>query len=283
MNNYPRYTVEKNIDLSTECRAHFVFGREDIYIPHSHDYFEIFIVAKGTITHMVNNRIYHFPEGSLVFIRPDDIHTNVYNDAKSTDISFINLAFTRNTAKQLFEYIFDKKTTENLLSCPMPPHVILNKNETKNLILRINDLNSENRKDSNAIKLRTRVILANIFPYFSNINYEATDNVPPAWLSTLAENMKKPQNFSEGIDRMIALSSKSREHLCRSFKKYYSISVSEYINELRINYASNLLINTNKPIIDICFECGFQSMSYFYRIFKQKNGETPNTFRNTHK
>ncbi len=280
---FPRYSSEKNIDLTSECRARFVYGSEDIYIPHSHDYYEIFIVSTGTITHMVNDRIYRFPEGSLVFIRPDDVHTNIYDDPKSMDISFINLAFSRNTAKLLFEYLFDQATINNLLFCDMPPHVILDKNDRKRIISQINELNSENYNDSQAIKLRTRVILANVFPFFLSGKSEYGNSSVPAWLSSLTDKMKKPENFCDGIEKMVSLSGKSREHICRSFKKYYSITVTDYINDLKINYASNLLMNTNKPIIDICFECGFQSMSYFYRVFKQKQGETPSTFRQSYK
>lgn len=283
MKSYPVYSVEKNIDSATQCRARFVYGSEDIYIPHSHDYYEIFIVAKGIITHMVNGKIYRFPEGSLVFIRPDDVHTNIYDDSKSIDIAFINLAFSRATARHLFEYLFDEDTVKTLLYCDTPPHVILDKSDRKNIISQINELNSQDRNDSKAIKLRTRVILANVFSYFVTTNSDDDKNQTPPWLSTLLEQMKKPENFSEGTDKMVTLSKKSREHLCRSFKKYYSITVTEYINDLKINYASNLLINTNKPIIDICFECGFQSMSYFYRVFKQKNGDTPHKYRELYK
>lgn len=278
-----RYTAEKNIDAATGCRAHFVYGSEDIYIPHCHDYFEIFIVAKGTITHMVNGRIYHFPEGSLVFIRPDDVHTNIYNDPESVDISFINIAFTRDTAKLLFTYLFDEETVNKLITCDIPPHIILDKSNRKSIVAQINELNSENRKDSEAIKMHTRVILANVFPYFVNPKSYDTKTKMPSWLCELNQKMKKPENFSMGIEQMVILSGKSREHICRSFKKYYSITVTDYINDLKINYASNLLINTNKPIIDICFECGFQSMSYFYRVFRQKNGKSPKVFRDFHR
>jgi len=54
---------------------------------------------------------------------------------------------------------------------------------------------------------------------------------------------------------------------------------SEYINSLRVNYASNLLINTNTPVIDICYTCGFQNLSYFYRVFKRTYNLSPGDFR----
>ena len=131
--------------------------------------------------------------------------------------------------------------------------------------------------------MRVRAILAEIFPYFAESLIPQEENIIPPWLTSLTVKMEKSENLSAGLPRMLELSNKTREHLSRSFKKYYGVTLTDYINDLRINYASNLLINTNIPIIDICFSCGFQSMSYFYRVFKKKNGTTPNIFREKQK
>ncbi len=79
---------------------------------------------------------------------------------------------------------------------------------------------------------------------------------------------------------MTELSGKSREHLTRCAKKYLKSTPSEIINELRLNYAANLLITTTTPIIDICFASGFGSVGYFYEVFKRKEGLSPKDFRN---
>ena len=82
---------------------------------------------------------------------------------------------------------------------------------------------------------------------------------------------------------MIMLSQKSREHLARSLKQYFDVTPSEYINELRLNYASNLLIHTNTPVLKICYDSGFQSPSYFYKVFNKKYEMSPNEFRKQYK
>ena len=81
------------------------------------------------------------------------------------------------------------------------------------------------------------------------------------------------------LSDMAAYTNKSREHISRSFKKYISLSVSEFMTVKRLNYSANLLLNTNLPVIDICFECGFQNLSWFYRKFKEKFSMTPLQFR----
>ena len=95
--------------------------------------------------------------------------------------------------------------------------------------------------------------------------------------------MEQPDNFIAGIDRMTELSKKSREHLSRSLKKHFDITPSEYVNSLRINYAANLLINTNTQVIDICYNCGFMNLSHFYRIFKNAYTLSPREFRKKYK
>ena len=128
-----------------------------------------------------------------------------------------------------------------------------------------------------------RVILADIFVrFFSNLSENSQETLP-VWLSQLLSDMELHENFTAGFERMVSLSNKSREHLSRSIKKYCKITPSEYINDLRLNYASNLLLNTNKPILEICFACGFQSVSYFYKVFKIKYTCSPSEFRSNYK
>ncbi len=280
MSDYPRLSADANIDAQAGGFVRFVWGGLDKFYPHSHDYYEVFIVAKGTVPHMVKGVMQNLPEGSLVFIRSDDVHAHKCNDPET---AFINLAFTKEITKVLFEYLFDEKKIKEMLYCDMPPMVLLDKSNRKKLVAQINELNTENWKDKNALKIRMKTILVNIFSYFANSASGIADTRMPVWLEELTIKMAKPENFVEGAGKMIELSGKSREHLLRSFKKYYGITITDFVNDLRVNYASNLLINTNIPIIDICYNCGFQSVSYFNRVFQKKNHTSPSLFRKQHK
>jgi len=283
MITYPTFSAENNIDLQADCFVQFLLSSDVPYYPHFHDYFEIFIIAKGSIRHMVNGIIQDLPEGSLVFIRPGDLHSHMHNDSNSQEDAFINLTFTRETADKLLNYLFDKPQADNLLYAKMPPTVLLDKLNKNKLIFLINELKTENFEDKEKLKLRMRVILANIFGHFTNsVFYEQKETVPE-WLFEITEQMSKPENFILGIQRMIDLSGKSREHLSRTFKKYHGITITDFINNLRVNHASKLLINTDVSVIDICFECGFQNLGYFYKVFKNKTATTPCAFRDKYK
>lgn len=282
MEIYPRLPASLNVDAEAECLYRYVYGANDIYNPHCHEFYEIFITISGTVTHFINGVTQKLPEGSLVFIRPDDAHAYIYDTPKSSQTSYINLTFTHETARLLFKYLSESFPSESLLSCDMPPTVILNNLEKNRLLAQIGELNIVNWQDKNALKLRMRAILADIFVrFFYNIP-NTSKHSAPLWLSQLLSNMEQPDNFIAGTERMVLLSKKSREHLTRSLKKYYDVTLTEYINDLRLNYASNLLLNTNTPVLEICFSCGFQSVSYFYKVFKKKYQISPNEFRKQH-
>ena len=279
MEKYERLPASLNVDPEAECLYRYVYGANDIFKPHRHEYFEIFITISGTVTHFINGVTQKLPEGSLVFIRPDDTHAYVYDTPQSSETAYINLTFTCETADLLFTYLSDSFPSNSLLSCDMPPSVLLNRLEKQRLLTRISELNIVNWQDKHALKLRMRAILADIFVRFFYNMPDSKEQAAPLWLSQLLSEMEHPDNFAAGIDRMIFLSGKSREHLTRSQKKYYGLTLTEYINDLRINYASNLLLNTNTPILEICFSCGFQSVSNFYKVFQAKYHVSPRDFR----
>lgn len=71
--------------------------------------------------------------------------------------------------------------------------------------------------------------------FFEDRNNEFFEQIP-FWLMDSYKQIQKPENFVKGIDRMIELSGKSPEHLSRSLKKYYNISPSQLISNLKLNY-----------------------------------------------
>lgn len=283
MDKVPRLSVADNVDTEAQCLYRYVYGADDIFNPHSHTFYEIFITISGTVTHLINGITQKLPEGTLVFIRPNDVHGYLYDTPESTDTTYVNLTFTYETAEQLFAYLSETFPSQKLLFCDMPPTVILNKVEKKRLLSLISELNSVNWQDKNALKLRMRLLLCEIFVrFFSNAPDHAQSDVP-IWFSQLLSDMEHPDNFLKGTQRMIELSQRTREHLSRCIKKYLGMSATEYINELKINYASNLLLHTNTPILSICFDCGFQNISYFNKRFKKKYGISPREFRKMYK
>ena len=65
----------------------------------------------------------------------------------------------------------------------------------------------------------------------------------------------------------------------RFMKKRTGKNYIEYLNDLRLGIASRYLVDTSKTIAEISYECGFNNLSNFNRIFKKRKGYTPKEFR----
>ena len=72
------------------------------------------------------------------------------------------------------------------------------------------------------------------------------------------------------------------DYLCKLFKKETGVSFSNYINYLRIEAAKSLLESTDKRIIDIAYEVGYTSDTYFIKKFKQIMGISPKLYYQTY-
>ena len=71
----------------------------------------------------------------------------------------------------------------------------------------------------------------------------------------------------------------SRSYLSKKFKSVTGFGFKEYIINVRIQHACELLLNTNKSITDIAFECGFNDSNYFGDAFRRTKGISPNKYR----
>jgi len=78
----------------------------------------------------------------------------------------------------------------------------------------------------------------------------------------------------------IAMSVKlSSAYIGKLFKENYNMSITEYINEVRLGHAQSLLEQNNYTITEIMDKCGYANQSYFFRLFKGKVGSTPKEYR----
>ena len=71
----------------------------------------------------------------------------------------------------------------------------------------------------------------------------------------------------------------SPSYISRIFGENLSKSFKEYYDEIRVNYAMNDIVNTNKSIEEIASDNGFDSARSFVRAFRSINNEYPSTLR----
>jgi AraC-like DNA-binding protein len=101
----------------------------------------------------------------------------------------------------------------------------------------------------------------------------------PYWLRRACAAMSTRKNLLAGSERLAELAGKSREHVIRQMRRYYGMTPTQFVNELRLRTASGLLIDSDRPVLDIGYSLGFQNPSYFAQLFKEKFGMSPTRFR----
>lgn len=281
MENMLLMKASELIDPSAEIHYAFHRNLKDITVPHYHDFYELFIITKGSVVHKINGRKELLTEGTLVFIRPEDRH--YYEKSESEVCELVNLAFPERAISGLFSYLGEGFMPERLLKAESPPYVLLTGSEKNFVLEKLEQLNILPRKNKEEIKTKLRILLLEIFTrYFPLESLEKKSSIPD-WLSSLCTMMQEKENFSRGLPVLQELSQRSSEHLCRVFKKYFSITPTEFINDLRLNYAANVLSSTDLEIIDISSRAGFENLSHFYHLFKEKYNVSPGEFRKLHK
>jgi AraC-like DNA-binding protein len=92
----------------------------------------------------------------------------------------------------------------------------------------------------------------------------------------LEQHFSKPVSIADAAD----IINISKSAFCKFFKRTTGKTFSDYLNEIRIGYACYQLLETDKPVSSIARSAGFDSVSYFNRVFYKKKKSTPRAFRN---
>lgn len=91
------------------------------------------------------------------------------------------------------------------------------------------------------------------------------------------ENYDRKPNVNE-VAQVVSLSTPA---FCRYFKKQTNMTFTDFVNNYRINQAKIFLLK-DQSVTEVCFQVGFESLSYFNKLFKQHTGETPSEFKKKH-
>lgn len=81
------------------------------------------------------------------------------------------------------------------------------------------------------------------------------------------------------LSQLAELTDMTSVSFSRFFKLRTGKSLSDYIIDIRLGHATRQLVDSTKTVAEICYECGFNNLSNFNRIFKKKKGCSPKEFR----
>ena len=104
-------------------------------------------------------------------------------------------------------------------------------------------------------------------------------NIPDEHILEVVNYIRENITLNISIDDLVKIVPLSRRNLEKKFRKFMDTSIYQFILENKIEYISNLLLVTDKDLLDITLEAGFNDVRNVYRIFKKNTGYTPIEFR----
>ena len=245
---------------------------------HTHEFAEFFLVINGRIRHIINGEIQDLETGSLVFVRPSDVHR--FEKLGEHSCELINVAFKLEFLLELSEYLGNDYFMRRYTGPVISPIFQLSIDETEQLANELIRMNTLQRTAEDLARLKVKILLARVFSkYFLEKNNCQNSDDKPEWFEKLCQNIKNDGNLKRGLDYMKQKAPCTQEHLCKCFRKYMDKTPTEYITEVRIKRAAQKLVETDKKILAIALNLGFQSQSYFYKMFKKYYSVSPGKYR----
>lgn len=140
------------------------------------------------------------------------------------------------------------------------------------------------------IKLTSLINQKQLYDYLSSIIEDICLEIRTAGEGSLRSNMidsiqyinEHYQDPSLSLEQVAEVFHISTSYYSRMFNEISDLTFPEYVNDLRLNYATTLLKNTKSNINDISSQAGFSNVSYFSSQFKRKYAVSPSVYRNTY-
>lgn len=252
---------------------------------HYHDYYEISFITEGSGKRFVADSLDEFYPGDLVFVGPNIPHTWVVDKEQLTTnarkLEMVYLQFTDTTLSKDMLALSEFNNAAIALTLSERGIRVTGKtlDEASNILLQMPYSNSFNRyilflelldligKSNDLIPLATK-------EYINKRFY--TDNKR---IKTIHEHFMKHYRDEIDLARLASLVSMAEGSLCRFFKMQMGITIFEYLNKVKVDFACKLLMNKEISITEVAFDSGFNNLSHFNKQFKIITGVTPKAFR----
>lgn len=261
---------------------------------HGHDSIQINYIAKGSLTHIINNSSHTLVKGDIFIIPPFVPHC--LNFTENSECEIIELEFTPefvfggSSSMENIETIFDFAYIEPFLvsECDVRPRLNISGKAQADVESMFSMILTEYEQQKSSFLLAIKATILSLLVYVSRLFQEDIRDAESRQLFdrhrtaiTDAINYIN-KNFSDdiSIEKVSRVAMLSQSYFSYLFKSMTGKTFVEYLNELRIQEAMNLLKNTNKRVVDICFECGFKNVNHFNRTFKNYSGISPMQYRN---
>lgn len=257
------------------------------YPLHWHDEFEMIFIYEGQGIFSVNGFRNLCEKGDLILVPPGSIHSIEQNQNDSAE--YFNIIFSLS----LLEENPESHCFRNYLSqlsendCMKNLFLKTESNVCKKLTPLVRDLIDHRHEEYSGYEMMIKSRLYEILYILFNENLNDKKSSPQNQrekenalrlkkiLSYTKENFSHKLTIQE-ISKVAAL---SESRFMAFFKQQTGSSYIQYLNDYRLETASEQLLQTRLTITEIALQNGFENISYFVRAFKQKYNCTPNQYR----
>lgn len=238
---------------------------------HHHQIYQLLYVLEGTGKIILDGAEYLLEQDHVTFITPLTSH-GIFSDHKLT---VLVLAFDSRIIDGTNQALFEQTLYESKFIGLNP----FNSSEIRQL-LRTMLYEQAHQTLHQEMALRTylsQLLLLIVRGEKSNEQVDAN--------SLRAERLKEyiDSHYFEGVhaEDLASRLGMSTRHMNTIFKDTYKTTPMQYLTEVRVGLAKKMLAETDKDIASICFEVGFESISTFYRSFKNNTSLSPSKYRTT--
>ena len=243
---------------------------------HLHECYEIEICLSGKGVITINNKEFPINPNTLIFIAPSDSQKYKIDET----VKIINITFPPNCIG--YSQIQDLLFIDNCFAIPIDDETCT---EIVYLIRRIaKECDSKNYMNEKYVSHLMSCLIILLLRLKKDNSSDKKDYIYypipiQKAIHYIISNFKEPLTL-EGVADFLGM---SPGHLSREFHKSVGIGFKDFIIDLRLKRAMQLLICTDESITNIAYYCGFNSTSYFLRIFKKKYDVSPLKYRNSEK
>ncbi|MBO7344311.1 MAG: helix-turn-helix domain-containing protein [Clostridia bacterium] len=241
---------------------------------HFHNVYEMTFFLSGSRTYLLNNSNTVIMPHNVILIKPFTYHSTL----GSSGVSRYVILFSR----EFLNKYFSDKTITKLLTCfeKGPLDFTKSNDEILQIIKNIYNANEVLDEFGTAYNLGYLLFTLCNMPTCENSSINST---PQKASNELMEKIFTyiNNNISEikTIAQIANFANISQSYLSAIFRQSTGLSIMQYVNSIRINFAAKRLVYTNDSISQISADCGFDSPNYFCNTFKKSEGLTPSQFR----
>jgi AraC family cel operon transcriptional repressor len=238
---------------------------------HTQDFPELFLVTRGSGVHWWNGRAHRLERGSFAFVRARERHC--YEASGEGPLEFVNLALAPawwRHFSQLFSPPLEPPSNgRSRLRRPsgFPADAVKRIEERLHTLLACS-------KHEPSLLAGTMMALAREWLPPAAAAKGATKPVPE-WLATVVRDMENPQLVAKPLAYWQHRSGRSPEHLARSCRRFFGRSLTGLLNRARVEWIKSQLRRGDAKIALLALDAGYQNLGYFYRVFRQLEGNTP--------